>query len=692
MKLRRPLQFLRHLGLLYFGICATELCAQAQDGNTLANAIQLGPIGITVSRSGTLAVEDSKDYYHFKVTESVRAVRVAVPAAIAPNAHVRLLTWPDPSADPVPLAAENSNGSVHADFTLWLDPGDYYIEVSSDSANRTYTLQVSQVVQTASKGNHDNRLALARSLGAITTALSLEEFVGATDAIDYFHFKVEGSVRAVRILVPAAIAPNAHVRLLTWPDPNADPVPLAAENSNGSTHADFTLWLDPGDYYIEVSSDFANPLSSNRFYELKLSQVVQPASQGKSDNRLAQARPLGSITTATSVAEYIGAADAIDYFHFRVEGSVRAVRILVPAAIAPNAHVRLLTWPDPNSDPVPLAAENSNGSTHADFTLWLDPGDYYIEVSSDFANPLSSNRFYELKLSQVIQTASQGISDNRLAQARPLGSITTATSVAEYIGAADAIDYFHFRVEGSVRAVRILVPAAIAPNAHVRLLTWPDPNSDPVPLAAENSNGSTHADFITNLPVGNYYIEVSSDSANPLSANRLYELELSQTLPPKTAPFVMKALEHSTAQAGQPAGLRVLAEGSPTLSYQWHFNGAPIAGATLPQLRFASVQASNAGSYTVTVTNEFGSVTSTAATLTVTPPSLALDIAPAVIISWPVVAEGVDIAQWILDRGASVDGPWNPATPVVRTIANDRVHFAVPVERADNVLFRLRRP
>ena len=279
-----------------------------------------------------------------------------------------------------------------------------------------------------------------------------------------------------------------------------------------------------------------------------------------------------------------------------------------------------------------------------------------------------------------------------LANAIPLGSIGVSITRTGTLKTDDPVDYYRFKVEGSVRAVRVLVPAAVAPNAHVRLLTWPGPNADPIPLAAENSNGGAHADFTTDLAIGNYFVEVSSASQNPPSENRIYELQMSQTLPPKTPPFVMTALEHVTVKVGLPAELKVFAEGSGTLSYQWHFNGAPLSGATLPQLRLTSVHSSDAGSYTVTVTSEFGSVTSTAATLTVTPPSLALEITPAMIISWPVAAEGIDISQWILDRGSSVTGAWTLANPAVRTIANERVHFAVPVEKADTVLFRLRRP
>jgi|GEM_PF-2800549 len=205
---------------------------------------------------------------------------------------------------------------------------------------------------------------------------------------------------------------------------------------------------------------------------------------------------------------------------------------------------------------------------------------------------------------------------NSLANAIPLGSIGVSISRNGTLTTADPVDYYHFKVEGSVRAVRVRVPAAIAPNAHVRLLTWPDPNADPIPLAEGDSNVNTHSDFTTNLTVGTYYIEITT----PEFQNRLYELQLSQTLPDKTPPFIMFPLAHVTVPSGQAGVLSAGAEGSFTLSYQWSFNGTPISGATASQLRIDGATASQAGSYSVTVTSEFGSVTSTAATLTVTPP------------------------------------------------------------------------
>jgi parallel beta-helix repeat protein len=59
------------------------------------------------------------------------------------------------------------------------------------------------------------------------------------------------------------------------------------------------------------------------------------------------------------------------------------------------------------------------------------------------------------------------------------------------------------------------------------------------------------------------------------------------------------------------------ANGSEPLSYQWFFQGAPITGQTNAQLTLPNLQATNTGAYTVTVSNQFGSVTSEPAQLTV---------------------------------------------------------------------------
>jgi hypothetical protein len=72
-----------------------------------------------------------------------------------------------------------------------------------------------------------------------------------------------------------------------------------------------------------------------------------------------------------------------------------------------------------------------------------------------------------------------------------------------------------------------------------------------------------------------------------------------------------------SAYSGQMASFTISAAGTQPMSYQWSFNGSPIAGATNVMLTLNNVQTNQAGSYSVRVSNQVGSANSVAATLTV---------------------------------------------------------------------------
>ena len=86
-----------------------------------------------------------------------------------------------------------------------------------------------------------------------------------------------------------------------------------------------------------------------------------------------------------------------------------------------------------------------------------------------------------------------------------------------------------------------------------------------------------------------------------------------------TAPAISTQPLSQTVPAGSSVTFTVAASGSATLAYQWNFGGTAISGATSTSYSISSVQSSNAGSYTCTITNADGTVTSAAATLTVAP-------------------------------------------------------------------------
>ncbi|HTL56953.1 MAG TPA: LamG-like jellyroll fold domain-containing protein [Candidatus Limnocylindrales bacterium] len=85
-------------------------------------------------------------------------------------------------------------------------------------------------------------------------------------------------------------------------------------------------------------------------------------------------------------------------------------------------------------------------------------------------------------------------------------------------------------------------------------------------------------------------------------------------------PFIYSQPSNKTIFAGQNATFTVGASGTAPLSYQWSLDGNTITGGTAASLALTNVQASQAGSYSVLVTNALGSALSSNAVLTVNPP------------------------------------------------------------------------
>jgi hypothetical protein len=84
-------------------------------------------------------------------------------------------------------------------------------------------------------------------------------------------------------------------------------------------------------------------------------------------------------------------------------------------------------------------------------------------------------------------------------------------------------------------------------------------------------------------------------------------------------PFIITQPSSQTVRVGDTAGFSVAAGGALPLSYQWSFNGSPLANATSPSLTLTNVITNQAGIYSVTITNLYGSVPSSNATLIVNP-------------------------------------------------------------------------
>jgi alpha-tubulin suppressor-like RCC1 family protein len=84
-------------------------------------------------------------------------------------------------------------------------------------------------------------------------------------------------------------------------------------------------------------------------------------------------------------------------------------------------------------------------------------------------------------------------------------------------------------------------------------------------------------------------------------------------------PTITTSPESTRRFVGGVVTFTVVAYSLTTVTYQWQFNGTNIAGATNASLTLTNLQISDAGSYTVIISNGAGTITSVAAVLTVVP-------------------------------------------------------------------------
>ena len=89
-------------------------------------------------------------------------------------------------------------------------------------------------------------------------------------------------------------------------------------------------------------------------------------------------------------------------------------------------------------------------------------------------------------------------------------------------------------------------------------------------------------------------------------------------------PSIIVPFDGLVASWGKTATFTVQAWGSGPLAYQWYQDGIPIAGATTNAFTISSMQATNAGLYSVVVSSALGSVTNPPAQVVVNPAGVSL--------------------------------------------------------------------
>jgi phospholipase/lecithinase/hemolysin len=123
------------------------------------------------------------------------------------------------------------------------------------------------------------------------------------------------------------------------------------------------------------------------------------------------------------------------------------------------------------------------------------------------------------------------------------------------------------------------------------------------------TNDSYAIDSARTPNAGTYSVTVRNAYGTISSSNAI----LAVILPPK----ILKQPASQAALAGRTVRFRILAAGTAPLRYQWFFDAEALPGATNALLTLLHTQTNQAGTYSVTVTNAGGSITSSNAVLSV---------------------------------------------------------------------------
>jgi hypothetical protein len=136
---------------------------------------------------------------------------------------------------------------------------------------------------------------------------------------------------------------------------------------------------------------------------------------------------------------------------------------------------------------------------------------------------------------------------------------------------------------------------------------------------AGNIAGATASSYTANnvqtTNAGSYSVVVTNAMGSVTSAAALLALNV--------PPTITNQPQSQTVVVGQSVTFSVGAAGTAPLAYQWRFNAGKISGATASSYTTNNVQTTSAGSYSVVVTNAYGSTNSANAVLTVLlPPNI----------------------------------------------------------------------
>jgi rhamnogalacturonyl hydrolase YesR len=249
--------------------------------------------------------------------------------------------------------------------------------------------------------------------------------------------------------------------------------------------------------------------------------------------------------------------------------------------------------------------------------------------------------------------------------------------------------------------VRINHNSSALDDAH--LFVNPSLSAEPSVSSANTNSIGTFDYSFDRLRI---FVGGNTSSSVPYGELVLDEYRIGETFA-DVAPYTSNATTNPPSITSQPANLSVVvgsnatftvaASGSQPLRYQWYFNtNTLLTGATNSTVTVSNVQFTNAGGYSVVITNHNGAITSVVATLTVsnalapsiTTPPTSQTVAAGASPVLTVAANGSAPLryQWYFNTNTALARATNTSLTVYNIRTNDAGSYSVTVSNIGGVV------
>lgn len=353
-----------------------------EPGNQANTARALGSLPASSVFKDYVGEVDEVDYYKFQVDDITQFN--AITESLDGSTWTRL--YKDFNNNQVIDSNEHivsGNGGTSSSFSTLLTPGSYYISVQKylwDASRYSLTINTTSYPEYAPDPDPGNQAYLAQNLDVLPASMTLRNYVGDLDEIDYYRFQVD----SVSNFSAVFNGLEGRISAALYKDLNNNAVIDNGEwivSKSGATGS-FSQWLTPGTYYLSVQ-DY---IYDSTRYDLTLNTAVYPDYTATSEpgSQANSGSDLGTLTQSITLKDYVGKFDETDYYRFQVDSN----RNLIATLNALDDSATFTLYRDANNNAVIDYGEwlTARSGASVSVSQALTPGIYYVSVTGSAYN------------------------------------------------------------------------------------------------------------------------------------------------------------------------------------------------------------------------------------------------------------------------------------------------------------------